>query len=168
MPKVYDFTQEQYEEVKKAEDNTKNAGLAKKLQAVRLRMEGYTRKEVAQITQYSESRVSALVSIYASKGLSYFLQENRKGGNHCNMSKDEEAELLQSFEEAAQAGQIVSTQDIESAYREKVGHTIGSGQIYRVLARHKWRKVKPRSRHPQKATREVIEASKKLTIGFTN
>jgi hypothetical protein len=31
------------------------------------------------------------------------------------------------------------------------------------LKRHGWRKVKPRPRHPGKASDEVIEASKKLT-----
>jgi len=45
----------------------------------------------------------------------------------------------------------------------KVGHRISSGQIYRVLHRHDWRKVMPRSRHPKKASEEVIATSKKLT-----
>ena len=47
-------------------------------------------------------------------------------------------------------------------YEEKVGHPIGNSQIYRVLHRHNWRKVMPRSKHPNKASEEVIEASKKL------
>ncbi|MDE7249890.1 MAG: winged helix-turn-helix domain-containing protein, partial [Lachnospiraceae bacterium] len=33
--------------------------------------------------------------------------------------------------------------------------------IYCVLKRHGWRKVMPRSRHPKKASEEVIETSKK-------
>ncbi|MCL2603811.1 MAG: winged helix-turn-helix domain-containing protein [Defluviitaleaceae bacterium] len=53
--------------------------------------------------------------------------------------------------------------DIKAAYQEKVVHRIGTAQIYYVLKRHDWRKVKPRSRHPKKASPEVIEASKKLT-----
>jgi len=51
--------------------------------------------------------------------------------------------------EKAEAGQIA-----EVSYEEKVGHSIHSGQIYYVLKRHNWRKVKPRSRHPQKASPE--------------
>ncbi len=57
----------------------------------------------------------------------------------------------------------VSVHDIETAYREAVGHSIGTSQIYYVLHRHGWRKVMPRSKHPKKASDEVIEASKKLT-----
>lgn len=48
------------------------------------------------------------------------------------------------------------------AYEERVGHSIGSSQIYRVLERHGWRKVMPRSKHPKKASEEVIAISKKL------
>lgn len=43
---------------------------------------------------------------------------------------------------------------------DKVGHSIGNGQIYRALKRHNWRKVMPRSRHPKKASEEAINASK--------
>ena len=42
-----------------------------------------------------------------------------------------------------------------------IGHSIGTSQIYYVLHRHGWRKVMPRSRHPKKASEEVIETSKK-------
>ena len=57
---------------------------------------------------------------------------------------------------------MVSVRDIETAYQEAVGHSIGTGQIYYVLRRHGWRKIMPRSRHPKKASEEVIETSKKL------
>ena len=56
---------------------------------------------------------------------------------------------------------MVSVRDIETAYQEAVGHSIGTGQIYYVLRRHGWRKIMPRSRHPKKASEEVIETSKK-------
>ena len=76
--------------------------------------------------------------------------------------------MLAEFEAKAAAGQIVEVSEIKSVYQEKVGHTISSGQIYYVLKRHNWRKIKPRSRHPKKASPEVIEASKKLTPASKN
>ena len=79
------------------------------------------------------------------------------------MSYEEEEELLTPFMAKAEAGMMVDVAEIEKVYVEKVGHTIGSGQIYYVLKRHGWRKVLPRSRHPKKADEEAIEASKKLT-----
>ncbi|MCL2501217.1 MAG: winged helix-turn-helix domain-containing protein [Defluviitaleaceae bacterium] len=57
---------------------------------------------------------------------------------------------------------------LKAAYQEKVGHRIGTAQIYYVLKRHDWRKVKPRSRHPKKASPEAIETSKKLTPASMN
>ncbi|WP_414153386.1 winged helix-turn-helix domain-containing protein [Peptoniphilus sp.] len=40
--------------------------------------------------------------------------------------------------------------------------------MYRVLKRHGFRKIMPRSKHPKKASKEVIETSKKLTAEQKN
>lgn len=79
-----------------------------------------------------------------------------------NMSFEEEEILLEQFKAKAEKGQLVETGEIKEAYDKAIGHKSGSGQIYRVLHRHGWRKVMPRSKHPQKASDEAIEASKKL------
>ena len=65
--------------------------------------------------------------------------------------------------QAAFDGCEYSFSEIKAAYQEAVGHSVGASQIYYVLHRHKWRKVMPRSRHPKKASEEVIATSKKLT-----
>lgn len=57
---------------------------------------------------------------------------------------------------------MLDNHEIEDEHREKVGHNIGTAQIYRVLHRYGWRKIMPRSRHPKKASEEVIETSKKI------
>jgi len=90
----------------------------------------------------------------------------KHGGNLRNMSYQEEAEFLREYFELAEKGQAVETSTIQAAYVEKVGHRISSGQIYRVLERHGWRKVMSRSKHPNKASYEAIEASKKLTLNL--
>lgn len=103
--------------------------------------------------------VSRWVSAYVKHGIES-LYDNRKGGNHRNMSYEEEALLLSGFKKASENGQIVEVSEIKKAYEDKVGHKMGAGHIYYILARHGWRKVMPRSRHPQKANPEAIEASK--------
>lgn len=87
---------------------------------------------------------------------------NHYGGNRKNMTYEEEATLLEPFREKAQKGQIVEISEIKASYEQAVGHAIGSGQLYRMLRRHHWRIVMPRSKHPKKASDEAIEASKKL------
>ena len=49
-------------------------------------------------------------------------------------------------------------------FDEKLGKDTGRVYIYMLLERHGWRKIMPRSKHPQKASDEAIEASKKLTL----
>ena len=80
------------------------------------------------------------------------------------MSAEEEEALLEPFQAEAEAGQIVEVSKIKARYEEAVGHSIGGSQIYYVLERNGWRKVMPRSKHPKKASDEVIAASKKLKI----
>lgn len=93
---------------------------------------------------------------------------NHYGGNHRNMSFEEEAAILAPFKARAEKGELVEISEIETAYQQAVGHSIGTSQIYYVLHRHGWRKVMPRSRHPKKASEEVIETSKKLKLPSVN
>ena len=84
------------------------------------------------------------------------------------MTPEKEAALLKPFQEKARKGQIVEVSEIKASYERAVGHTIGGSQIYYVLDRNGWRKIMPRSRHPKKASEEVIETSKKLTSESQN
>ena len=78
------------------------------------------------------------------------------------MSVEKEGEILAPFKERAEKGEIIEISEIKAAYQAEVDHPIGNSQIYFVLHRHGWRKVMPRSKHPKKASKEVIETSKKL------
>lgn len=168
MRKGHQFTKEQKEEVLNLLKETQDAKLYRKLEVLRLRMDGYSNSQIAEIAQYSTSRVSALVCIYAKNGIAYFEKEQRVGGNRRNLSFENEAALLDKFKETAKAGTIVSVSDIKAAYDKECGHVSGLGTIYTVLERHGWRKVMPRSKHPLKASDEAIEASKKLTDDTKN
>ena len=96
--------------------------------------------------------------------MEYYSKKHYKG-NHRNLSFAEEEALLELFNEKAAAGQVIEVGEILAAYENKIGRPVGSNsQIYYVLARHGWRKIMPRSKHPNKASDEAIEASKKLTM----
>ena len=153
------------QEVKKIEivrKTNKDKTIDKWLEVLLLHAEGKKRKEIAAKTGYKEQYVSELVREYCKVGLAEFARKQYKG-NHRNMSLTEEKAFLEPYKEAAEAGQIVEASEIEAAYKEIVGHSISSGQIYRLLHRHGWRKVMPRSKHPNKASEEAIEASKKCS-----
>ena len=159
----YKFTEEQIEELTKAAKWNKNKNVDRRLRALLMRARGKNLAEIKQVTEYSFSNIVKLVTKYREGGLASIV-ENHYGGNHRNMSSEEESKLLEPFRKKAEAGQMVEVSEIEAVYREAVGHSIGTAQIYYVLRRQGWRKVMPRSQHPKKASDEVIETSKKLTL----
>ena len=157
------FTNDQIEEIKKARRANKNKNTEKRLYILQLRATGTTIIKTAELTSTTRSYVSKLVRKYFDEGLDAVIKDHRRS-NRYNMTFQEEEEFLKPYLSKAELGQIVDVGEIKAAYEEKVGHSIGGGQIYRVLHRHNWRKVMPRSKHPNKATEEVIATSKKLNI----
>jgi transposase len=164
MPKTYTISKEDITRIEAERRNNRDKQVDKRLHAVVLRGQGKTNDEISARLGTSTDVVSRWISAYAKSGTKALLPKVQKKRPK-NMSFEEEAKILAEFEAKAESGQIVEVSEIKAAYQEKVGHEIGSGQIYYVLKRHNWRKIKPRSRHPKKAAPEVIEASKKLTLG---
>jgi len=72
---------------------------------------------------------------------------------------DEEQFLAPWVERAAQ-GAVLVVGPLRRAYEEHVGHRVAKTTVYRLLARHGWRKVAPDTAHP-KADPVAQEAWKK-------
>ncbi len=161
MKMKYIFSQEDYEQIKATRKKNRDKQIDKRLEVLELRCEGMTQERIAEATGFHRSHVSALIRKYFEEGIAS-VAEKHYGANHKNLSYAEEAAFLEAYQQKAESGQMLSVQEIAAAYEEKVGHRISSGQIYRVLRRHGWRKLMPRSKHPKKASAEVIETSKKL------
>lgn len=162
MKMKYAFSEEDKNAIKEARKNTRDKQQDRRLKVLELRCEGMTQKEIAEKTGFHRSHVSNLIKKYFEEGLGS-ISEKHYIGNRKNMSYEEEENLLAPFKEKANKGELIEVSAIEAVYREAVGHSIGTAQIYYVLHRHGWRKAMPRSRHPKKASEEVIETSKKLT-----
>lgn len=160
---MYRYTAEDRGIIAEARKQNKDKRAEKRLYALELRAEGKSAEEVAALAGFCPAYISQLSAKYEKGGIEA-IAENHYGGNRRNMKTEEEAALLEPFHERAKQGQIVEVSEIKARYEEKVGHSIGSSQIYRVLRRHNWRKVMPRSRHPKKASDKAIEASKKLKL----
>ena len=163
MKKKYEIAKEDYEKIKAARKSNKNKNVEKRLYALELSVKGLNNREISEKTGYNRVYVGHLIARYLKEGLDAICNIKRVA-NRRNMSIEEEIELLNEFKEKASKGQVIRAKDIRKAYEEKIGRPCGNGQIYRVLKRHNARKVKPRGQHPKKASQEVIEASKKLTL----
>ena len=158
----YKFGEEEIKETEQARKKNKDKRAEARLKALELRAKGADAKQVSRATGFHASSVSRLVAKYRNHGLEA-ISGNHYGGNHRNMSVEEEAAILASFKERAEKGELVEVSEIAKAYQAAVDHPVSNGQIYFVLHRHGWRKVMPRSKHPRKASDEEIAASKKLT-----
>ena len=162
MGSKYKFSEEEIALITEARKRNTEKQVERRLKALELRAKGMRSNEVAAICEYHSAYITTLVAKYRAGGLEAITGKHY-GGNRRNMSYAEEEKLLAPFKKQAEKGELVEVSAIEAAYREAVGHSIGTSQIYYVLHRHGWRKVMPRSKHPKKASEEVIETSKKLT-----
>ena len=158
---MYKYTDEDRTIITRARKENKNKRVEKRLYALELRASGKSAREISEQTGFHSAYITQLSSKYQHGGIEA-ITGNHYCGNRRNMSYEEEAALLRPFQEKAEKGQIIEISEIKARYEQAVGHSIGGSQIYYVLKRHGWRKVMPRSRHPKKASDEVIETSKKL------
>ena len=158
---MYRYTEEDRAIISAARKANKDKRAEKRLYALELRANGKSAKEAGAEAGFHAAYITQLTERYLKGGIEA-ISGNHYGGNRRNISVEKEAEILEEFHKKAAKGQIVDVSEIKSRYEQAVGHTIGSGQIYRVMHRHNWRKVMPRSKHPKKASDEVIETSKKL------
>jgi len=161
------ITHEEYIAIKEAYRQTKQKKVAKRLEVLIRRYEGESLKEVGEKVGFDPRHVSALVKDFKIKGL-YGYINSQYGGNNRKISKEREEELLKEFEVRAQAGELITVKDIKETFDKEAGRESGRGYIYMLLERHGWRMVMPRSKHPNKASEEDIETSKKLTIYTMN
>ena len=82
------------------------------------------------------------------------------GRRRQNMSVEEEAALPAPFVSEAERGGVLVVAPIKAAYEQALGRRVPASTVYRLLARHGWRKLAPRPRHP-KSDAEKQEAWKK-------
>jgi len=139
----------------------------KRLQVIRLHLEGKKQQEIADALEYSRQWVNRLIRDYREVGLQEYAR-HKYGGNHRAMSIEEEEAILAKFEEESKTGKLVAANTIKKAFDEKRGKDTGRGYVYMLLKRHKARKVVPRPTHLKKVSDEDIEASKKLTFDTGN
>ncbi len=156
-----EYTEEEKSKIKKAYKKAHNTKDKNRLLCIKLRVvNGLSLKEISNITEYSLSRVSHLISLYNRFGIEE-LAVKKHGGNHRNMTPEEEKEFLDPFRQQALAGEILEVSEIITSYENKLNKKVSKSTVYDLLHRNEWRKVMPRSEHPNKANDEAIEAYKK-------
>ncbi len=117
-------------------------------------------KAIALRVGLSVFTVRDLVEAYNRQGAEALETAGKGQRQRAYLSVAEEQAGLSPFWEATQAGHVATVGRIKNALESRIGHPIATSTVYRLLARHHWRKVAPRPRNPR-STREEQEAFKK-------
>lgn len=106
-------------------------------------------KEIAKDLGVSVSKVHTLIPRYNKLGVAAVETPGKGGRHHEYMTMEEEKQFLEALLERAKRGELVTIKQIKRDYEKKMGHKVNEVTIYRLLKRHRWRKVMPRPYHPK-------------------
>ncbi|MBC7417919.1 MAG: winged helix-turn-helix domain-containing protein [Pedobacter sp.] len=141
---------------------TKDIATFKNIQAVYLKAKyNMNAESVAQITGFSKGYVWQIHSSYRNNGQEAFVLCKKGGAYHINLDARQEKELLANFIDKSDAGHILEVSQIKKKYEELTARPVHKSVVYRMLARHGWRKIAPRTSHPKNS--QVAMATFKKT-----
>ncbi len=112
-----------------------------RIQCVWLRSEfGMDAETVARITTLTPGTVRKIWSNFLKNGESSLIGSTRGGRRNSHLTVDEEKSLLSPFFKKAEKDNIFIVAEIKAAFEKETGKKIAKSTIYRLLARHGWKR----------------------------
>lgn len=71
------------------------------------------------------------------------------GRRRASMTLEQERQFLAPWAQQCESGGMLVVAPLRAALAQKLGHAVSASVVYRLLARHGWRKVAPDTRHPK-------------------
>jgi transposase len=121
---------------------------------------GLTCQQIATVLGWHPGSVRNLQARVLREGVVVLQQPGRGGRHRAHLTLAEEEDLLADFGGAAVEGGVVEAGPLWAAYEKQVEHPVAKSTLYRLLARHGWRKLVPRPYHPD-ASAAAQQAFKK-------
>jgi transposase len=103
---------------------------------------------IAQAVGLSVSHVRRVWSQYLRGGLAAGQGRPKGGRRHQNLTLAQEQALLAPWQAQAPRGGLVTAR-LKVDYEKRLGRAVPDSTVCRLLARHQWRRVVPRPKHPQ-------------------
>ena len=127
-----------------------NKSAFQRLQCLWLRArQDLSTEAIAEAVGLSVSHVRRVWSDYLRGGLAAGQGRPKGGRRHQNMPLAQERTLLAPWQQSARRGQIITARSIKADYEQRLGRTVPDSTACRLLARHQWRRVTPRPKHPK-------------------
>jgi transposase len=123
-------------------------------------------EEIALHTGVSATTVHRVISTYNRLGPAAVETPGKGGRRHEYLTQPQEKEFLAPFFAQAESAEIATVAQIQRAFEASIGHEVDDSTIYRLLARHGWRKLMPRPRHPQTDLQTQEQFKKNLKRRF--
>jgi len=122
---------------------------------------GLANGEVAKLLGVGSATVVRLHGEVRQRQRGALPQRRARGGRrHEYLSPAQEEAFLRPWEERAAEGGVLVVGPIRQALEARLGHPVAASTVYRLLARHGWRRVAPDSAHPKRDA-QAQEAFKK-------
>jgi transposase len=122
---------------------------------------GATLEQTATVLGVGRATVARLQATFRKQKSSSPNPDRNWGGRRQSLlTPQQESAFLKPWLESAAAGHPVVVSPIRAALAQRLGKPVKPSVVYRLLARHGWRKVAPDTRHP-KSKPEVRQEWKK-------
>jgi transposase len=111
---------------------------------------GATLEQTAAVLGVGRATVARLQAAFRKKKPALPNPARNWGGRRRSLlTPEEEDAFLKPWLDSAAAGHLVVVAPLRAALAQRLGHAVKPSVVYRLLARHGWRKVAPDTRHPK-------------------
>ena len=112
-------------------------------------LRGTTLEETASLLGVSRASVHRLQTRFRNKSCGTYVAQPHGGRRRVNMSVEEERAFLAPWAEQAKEGGVLVVSVMRADLSQRLRRPVAASILYRLLARHGWRKVAPDTRHPK-------------------
>ena len=110
---------------------------------------GLTAKQTAEVLGVSRDTVYRFQRKFRQCEQVSELNDRRGGRRNALMSIEKEKEFLAPWMDRAKNGSMIVVGPVWEAWEKELGRRVRANVVYRLLARHGWRKIAPDTRHPK-------------------